>query len=115
MKAILKQYRQSPRKVRLVADLIKGKNVEQALTELEFVAKRASLPMKKLLQSAVASARHNFKKEKENLFVKEVTVDKGPILHRWMPRARGRATPINKRTSHVVLTLGERDLAVGKK
>lgn len=107
MKATLKQYRQSPRKVRLVADLIRGKKVDKALTDLEFATKRASGAMKKLLNTAIAGAKHNFKLEKDDLFVKEVTVDQGPTLHRWMPRARGRATPINKRTSHITVVLAE--------
>jgi len=109
MKATLKQYRQSPRKVRLVADLIRGKKVDKALTDLEFATKRASDAMKKLLNTAVAGAKHNFKVEKEDLFVKEITVDQGPTLHRWRPRARGRATPINKRTSHITVVLAKNE------
>ncbi len=105
MKATLKQYRQSPRKVRLVADLIRGKKVDRALTALEFASKRASSPLKKLINTAIAGAKHNFNIEKNDLFVKEITVDQGPTLHRWRPRARGRATPINKRTSHVSVVL----------
>lgn len=105
MKATLKQYRQSPRKVRLVADYVRGKKVNNALAELDFLNKRAASVVKKLLNSAVAGAKHDFNIEKEDLFVKEITVDKGPILHRWRPRARGRATPINKRTSHVTVVL----------
>ncbi len=107
MKATLKQYRQSPRKVRLVADLIRGKTVDRALTALEFASKRASSPLKKLINTAIAGAKHNFNIEKDDLFVKEITVDQGPTLHRWRPRARGRATPINKRTSHVSVVLAE--------
>ncbi len=105
MKATLKQYRQSPRKVRLVADYIRGKNVNKALSELNFLNKRAALVVKKLLSSAVAGAKNDFNIEKEDLLVKEVTVDKGPTLHRSRPRARGRATPINKRTSHITVVL----------
>lgn len=107
MKAILKQYRQSPRKVRLVADLIKGKNVDKALSELQFTDKRASLTIRKLLSSAIAGAKNNFNTAREDLFIKDITVNKGPTLSRWIPRARGRATPINKRTSHITLILGE--------
>jgi len=109
MKATLKQYRQSPRKVRLVADLIRGKKVDRALTDLEFASKRASSVLKKLLDTAIAGAKHNFNVEKGDLFVKEITVDKGPTLHRWIPRARGRATPINKRTSHITVVLAEQE------
>ncbi len=110
MKAILKNYRQSPRKVRLVADLIKGKRVSDALIELNALPKRASLPIKKLLDSAVANAKANDGIEKDNLVVSTVTVNKGIVLKRSMPRARGSASRINKRTSHVVLTLKEKEV-----
>lgn len=107
MKAFLKNYRQSPRKVRLVADLIKGKDADKALVELGFLAKRASDPIKKLLNGAIANAK-NAGYEKENLFVKEIRVDKGIVMKRIMPRAMGRASRINKRTSHVTLVLAEK-------
>ena len=106
MKASLKNYRQSPRKVRLVADLVRGKSVSQALTELTFLPKRASEVMKKLITSATANAEHNFKVSTDNLFIKEITVDKGITLKRYRPRARGVAKRINKRTSNISLTLG---------
>ena len=106
MRAFLKNYRQSPRKVRLVADLVKGKNVNNAVTELDFLAKRAGAPIKKLLLSAVANAK-NQGMEKENLFIKELRVDKGVVMKRMMPAAMGSAHRINKRTSHVTLVLGE--------
>ena len=105
MKAILKNYRQAPRKVRLVADLIKGKKVEAAKLELSFLPKRAAKPIMDLLDSAIANAKQNFKTDKENLIIKNILVDKGIVLKRFMPRARGSASRINKRTSHVVLTL----------
>jgi large subunit ribosomal protein L22 len=105
MKAVLKTYRQSPRKVRLVADEIRGKSVEQALVELRFLNKRAALPVRKLLESVVANARHNAGLEPNQLYIKNITVNKGPTLRRYIPRARGRATPINKRTSHIVVVL----------
>ncbi len=108
MKASLKNYRQSPRKVRLVADLIKGKSVEAADQELSFLVKRAALPFQKLLASAVANARQNFGVEKDNLIVSDVRVDKGVVLKRFMPRAMGRASRINKRSSHVLLVLSEK-------
>lgn len=106
MKAFLKNYRQSPRKVRLVADLIKGKNVSGALVELDFLAKRASEPFKKLLMSAVANAK-NQGIEAGNLFIKELRVDKGIVMKRIMPAAMGSAHRINKRTSHIQIILGE--------
>jgi len=105
--AKLNNYRQSPRKVRLVGDLIKGKSVNLAIAELDFLAKRASAPIKKLLMSAVANAKNNQNLSAENLKVKGVAVDAGVILKRIMPRARGSASGINKRTSHITLVLEE--------
>jgi large subunit ribosomal protein L22 len=113
MKAFLKNYRQSPRKVRLVAGLIKGKNVAQAIAELDFLAKRAGLPIKKLLLSAVANAKQQGK-EMENLFIKELRVDKGIVMKRMMPAAMGTGHRINKRTSHLSLLLAEKVVAVPK-
>lgn len=113
MKAYLKNYRQSPRKVRLVADLIKGKNVAQAIVSLDFLPKRASLPLKKLLVSAVANAK-NQGLDEANLFVKELRVDKGIVMKRMMPRAMGRGARINKRTSNVSLLVAERASKVRK-
>ena len=109
MKAFLKNYRQSPRKVRLVAGLIKGKRVAEAKLLLETLPKRASLPMKTLLNSALANAKQAGVSD-ENLFVENVTVNKGIVLKRIMPRARGSASRINRRTSHVMLTLVEKTL-----
>ena len=108
MKAFLKNYRQSPRKVRLVADLIKGKRVSEAFTQLKNLAKRASEPMDKLLASAVANAKQagvNI----EELYVENVTVNEGIVMKRSMPRARGSASRINKRTSHIMITLTEKN------
>lgn len=113
MKAFLKNYRQAPRKVRLVAGLIRGKNVAEAIAELDFLAKRAGLPLKKLLLSAVANAKQ-MGIEMENLFIKELTVDKGITMKRMMPAAMGSGHRINKRTSHLNIILGERVIAVKK-
>ncbi len=107
MKAFLKNYRQSPRKVRLVTDSIKGKRVSEAFQHLSFLPKRASLPIRKLLMSAVSNAKQAGANE-DNLFVSSVTVNKGIVMKRSMPRARGSASRINKRTSRVVLTLTEK-------
>ncbi|OGI70613.1 50S ribosomal protein L22 [Candidatus Nomurabacteria bacterium RIFCSPLOWO2_01_FULL_42_20] len=115
MRAILKNYRQSPRKVRLVANLIKGKNVSAAQNDLSFLIKRASDPMKKLLESAIANALENFKVPAENLFVKDVRVEKGLVLKRFMPRAFGRASEIKKRSSHIKIILEEKKPAEIKK
>lgn len=106
MKASLKNYRQSPRKVRLVADLVRGKKVSQALMELEYLPKRATDVMTKLIASATANAENNFKVAANELFVKEISVDQGVTLKRYRPRARGVAKRINKRTSNIALTLG---------
>ncbi len=113
--AKLNNYRQAPRKVRLVTDLIRGKNVVAALNHLMFVPKKASAPIKKLLDSAIANAVHNFNIQPENLFVKEISVNQGPIMKRSMPRARGRAFPIHKHTSHVNLVLAEKGVTAPKK
>ena len=106
MKAFLKNYRQSPRKVRLVAGLIRGKSVPVAIAELDFLVKRAGAPLKKLLLSAVANAKQ-IGKEQENLLIKELRVDKGITMKRMMPAAMGTGHRINKRTSHITLVLGE--------
>ena len=113
MKAFLKNYRQSPRKVRLVASLITRKSVSQAVAELDFLAKRAGFPLKKLLLSAVANAKQAGI-EKENLFIKELRVDKGVTMKRMMPRAMGTGHRINKRNSHVTLVLEEKILPAKK-
>jgi large subunit ribosomal protein L22 len=102
--AKLKHLRISPRKVRLVANLIKGLPVKEAEKQLIFLAKRASQPVLKLLKSAVANALQVNLSEK-SLYIKSIKVDVGPTLKRWRPRAMGRATPINKRTSHITIVL----------
>ncbi|MEZ4104029.1 MAG: 50S ribosomal protein L22 [Candidatus Paceibacterota bacterium] len=107
MKAILKNYRQSPRKVRLVADVIRGKKVNDALATLRFVDKRAAGPFAKVVESAVANATQAGKSI-DRLFIKKVAVDKGTVLKRFMPRARGSASRINKRNSHISIELGEK-------
>jgi large subunit ribosomal protein L22 len=107
MKAILKNYRQSPRKVRLIAGLVRGKSTVDALTTLQFVDKRASGPFSKVIQSAVANAKDQGK-DVEKLFIKAVAVNKGTVLKRSMPRARGTASRINKRNSHISVELGEK-------
>lgn len=103
--ASLKNYRITPRKVRLVADMIRGKKVTDAEAILDFVLKKAKSPLGDLLDSAVANAKNNFKLEKENLYVKEIAVNQGYVLKRSMPVSRGSAHPIKKRTSHVRLVL----------
>ena len=102
--ASLTNYRQSPRKVRLVASLIKGKTVPQALNTLMVTTKRASDPMVKLLNSALANAK-NKGISTEGMYVKECTVNQGLTMKRFMPGARGTGFPIRKKTSHVHLVL----------
>lgn len=115
MKAILKNYRQSPRKTRLVGDAIVGKRAVDAIDQLRFMPKRAANPVLKLLESAVVNALNTTDVDKNDLVVKSVRVDKGIVLKRMMPRARGSAYRINKRTSHVAIELGVKELAVAKK
>ncbi len=107
VKAKAKHIRMSPRKVRLVADIARGLAVKDAINQLRFTGKKAVLPVKKLIESAIASAENNYELKQDNLFVKEIRVDEGATMKRWKPRARGRATPIRKRTSHINLILGE--------
>jgi len=106
MKAKLRNYRQAPRKVRLVAGAIRGIKADQAMTKLSLLPKKAAFPMKKLLTSAISNAKDKGFSEKD-LMVKEITVDKGITFKRYMPRARGRAAPIKKETSHVSIVLEE--------
>lgn len=108
MKATLKNHRQSARKVRLIADLVRGKKVEDAIVTLEFTAKRAARPVKKLLESALANARNNSGVAQE-LVIKEIMVDEGPTMKRFRMRARGSVSMIRKRTSHVKVVLGATD------
>lgn len=111
--ASLTNYRQSPRKVRLVADLVRGKTVERALAVLGVLPKRASEPMAKLIKSAAANAQSNGKSEgvsasASELVISRIEVNGGVVFKRSMPRARGRAAQILKRTSHVTLALTRR-------
>jgi large subunit ribosomal protein L22 len=105
--AKLRYLRIAPRKVRLVADLIRGKSVEEAQTILSFTIKKAALPLLKLLNSAIANAKNNFQLDPANLYISKLTVDEGPKYKRWMPRARGMASEIQKKTSHVTIVLDE--------
>ena len=105
MKAVLSNYRQSPRKVRLIADLVRGRNVNEARVLLAHTPKRASLQMIKLIDSAVANAVHNHKHSEDSLFIESIQVDEGFTMKRIQPVSRGSAHPIRKRTSHVVIAL----------
>lgn len=101
MKAQLNNYRQAPRKVRLITELVKGKPADKAQAMLTALVKRGALPIKKLLDSAIA----NSGVKASDLVIKNATVDKGVVIKRWMPRAMGRAFPIHKHTSKVVIEL----------
>ena len=106
VKAELKNYRQSPRKVRLVADAVRGKRALEALNILSFITKRGASPLHKLVSSAVANAK-NMSIPVETLVIKSLSVDAGPTLYRRRPRSRGMANPIRKRTSRVKVILSE--------
>lgn len=106
MKATLTNYRQSPRKVRLVANAVKGKTVEQAEIELSYMPKRAADPIKKLIKSAVANAAQAGI-DTTSLVVKNIEVNQGLVMKRFMPRAMGSAKPIRKKMSHVDVVLSE--------
>jgi len=105
--AKLNSLRIAPRKVRLVADLIRRLPVIEADRQLVFLNKAAAKPLLKLLRSAIANADHNFKLSKENLWIKFLTVDGGATIKRFRPRAHGSAAPIRKRTSHITLKLSD--------
>lgn len=107
IKVHLNNLRIAPRKVRQVVDLIRGKTAVEAKTTLEFTIKRAVKPVLKLLNSALASAKHDFQIDESNLYVSKILVDEGPKLKRWQAMSRGRAYPIEKRTSHITLVLSE--------
>lgn len=108
-KAIARNVRMTPRKVKLICDLIRGRNADEAMAIIQNTPKIACEPMKKLLKSAMANAENNFNMDSDRLYVKEVHVGPGPIMKRIMPRAQGRAFRIFKRTSHITLVIGERE------
>jgi len=105
MKAVLKNYRQAPRKVRLLADLVRGKKIKDALNALQFVDKRAAEPFAKVVRSAEANAKLAGV-DTSKLIISKVAVDKGLVIKRFTPRARGSASAINKRSSHITVELG---------
>ncbi|HEY4510060.1 MAG TPA: 50S ribosomal protein L22 [Candidatus Paceibacterota bacterium] len=106
-KATLRYLRIAPRKVRLVADLLKGKQVSEAQTLLGFVNNAAVASFQKLIQSAASSASSNLQIDESNLYIAKIVVNEGPKLKRFRPRARGRAYPIQKKTSHITVVLEE--------
>lgn len=108
VKAIAKYVRIAPRKVRLVADLIRGKSIGEAISILRHTPKAATIAVEKVVNSAVANAEHNNKMNVDGLYVSEIRIDEGPTLKRFRPRAQGRASRINKRTSHILVKVSEK-------
>jgi len=106
-RAQAKYIRQSPYKVRRVLDLVRGLPVSEAREVLTFTNRRASGPVLKVLDSAVANAEHNLAMDADELIVAEAYADEGPTLKRWRPRARGRATRIRKRSCHITVVVGD--------
>lgn len=103
--AKLSRLRISPRKVRLVVDLVRGKSVDEARQILKYTVRASAQPVAKLLESAVANARHNYNLDPASLKISRITVDEGQAYKRFRPGSRGRVAPIHKKTSHITLTL----------
>jgi len=109
IKVSLNNLRTAPRKVRQVVDLVRGKKVQEAQAILLFTVNKSARNVLKLLNSAVASAKHEFHvAEEANMFISKITVDEGPKLKRWHPMSRGRAYPIIKRSSHIALIISDK-------
>ncbi len=115
VKAKLNNLRISPRKVRLIADLVRGLDAIEAINQIEASYKRASLPIKKLILSAISNGENNLGIDRNNMYIFSILVDAGPSLKRWMPKAYGRASQILKRTTQVEITLEERVEGQGRK
>jgi large subunit ribosomal protein L22 len=114
VRAYARFIQMSPQKLRLVADVVRNTPVDLALEQLRFSSKKAALPLSKCINSAVANAQHNFNMRKEDLFIKTLTIDAGPVLKRFKPRAQGRAGAIHKRSSHISVILEERKQSKSK-
>jgi large subunit ribosomal protein L22 len=108
--AKLRYHHEAPRKMRLVADLVRGKKINAAMTQLAFTKKKPAEAIRKILKSAVSNAKHNFKidADKKDLYIKEIKVDEGPAMKRHRPAWRGTVKPFKRRTSHVTVVLGEK-------
>ncbi len=115
VRAHARSLRLAPRKMRLVTNLVKGMRLSEAMTQLTFTNKKGAKMLQKLLQSAAANAEHNFSMNRDNLFIKELTCDMGPVLQRSFPRARGSAFMIRRKMSHVNVVLEERAVKLKKK
>lgn len=108
VKAKLRNARVGSQKARILADMVRGKDVNEALKILAFMPQKPAAMIKKLIESAVANAEQKKVVDVDTLFVKHVSIDMGPSLRRFRPRAQGRATPINRKSSHINLILDER-------
>ena len=108
VKATAKTVRISPRRTRLVLDLVRGKDVKEALAILKFTPNRAAEIITKVVKSAAANATHNFQLDEEKLYIKACYADEGVTLKRFLPRAKGSASALNKRTSHITVVVEER-------
>lgn len=106
IRAEAKYIRMSPKKIRLVVETVRGLPLEKTINVLSFSPRRAAKPVLKVINSAIANAEHNFNFKKDDLFIKSLVVNEGPALKRWMPKARGAATPIKRRGSHILVVLG---------
>jgi large subunit ribosomal protein L22 len=104
-RAVLRRFRESPRKVRAVADMIRGRSVDDALSILRLQQRKAARMLSKVLQSAIANATENEKADAEKLVVTKLAIDGGPVSRRWMARSMGRANRLASRTSHVTIVV----------
>ncbi|NPV26997.1 MAG: 50S ribosomal protein L22 [Firmicutes bacterium] len=107
-KAVAKYIRISPRKARLVVDLIRGKALNEALAILKFIPQMAAKSIEKVVKSAAANAEHNYDMNKDDLYIAAIYVDQGPTLKRYKPRAQGRADLMRRRTSHITVVVREK-------
>ena len=108
-RAVLRGFRESPRKVRAVADMIRGRPADEAVSILRLQRRKAAAMLSKVLNSAIANAAENEKADADKLVVTQVAIDCGPVQKRWMARSMGRANRVNKRTSHVTVVVEVRD------
>ena len=108
VKAVAKTIRIAPRKVRLVLDLVRGKDAQEALAILKFTPNHAAAEVSKVVKSAVANAKNNHQLDENKLYIKACYADEGVTMKRWMPRAKGNASQILKRTSHITVVVAER-------
>jgi len=106
-KAVLRGFRMSPQKVRLVADVVRGKRVDQALAILRNMPHKAAGEIYRTVASAAANAENNFQMDRDGLVIKTIMVDEGPVMKRFMPRARGRVNTIRKRSSHITVIVDD--------